>query len=102
MVPNGARLGSAALAEWMTKAMLDFLVELFAFLRSRRKLWLRPIIIFLLIIGGLLMLANGFLGRGVSPTVEDPVVPFSRDAYRHDAAFFNRYSATSLCPARFG
>lgn len=82
--------------------MLDFLVELFAFLRSRRKLWLRPIIIFLLIIGGLLMLANGFLGGGFSPTVEDPVVPFSRDAYRHEAAFFNRYSATSLCPARFG
>jgi hypothetical protein len=99
---HGARLGSAALAEWMTRAMLDFLIELFAFLRSRRKLWLRPILIFLLIIGGLLMLANGFLGGGFSATVEDPVVPFSRDAYRHDAAFFNRYSATSLCPARFG
>jgi hypothetical protein len=82
--------------------MLDFLIELFAFLRSRWKLWLRPIIIFLLIIGGLLMLANGFLGGGFSPTVEDPVVPFSRGAYRHDAAFFKRYSATSLCPSRFG
>jgi uncharacterized protein DUF5989 len=82
--------------------MLDFLIELFAFLRSRWKLWLRPIIIFLLIIGGLLMLANGLLGGGGSPTVEDPVVPFSRSAYRHDAAFFNRYSAMSLCPSRFG
>jgi hypothetical protein len=86
----------------MTRAMLDFLVELFAFLRSRRKLWLRPIIIFLLIVGGLLMLANGFLEGGLSPRAEDPVVPFSRGSYRHDAAFFNRYSATSLCPSRFG
>lgn len=86
----------------MTRTMLDFLVELFAFLRSRRKLWLRPIIIFLLIIGGLLMLADGFLEGGFSPTVEDPVLPLSRASYRHDAAFFNRYSATSLCPSRFG
>jgi hypothetical protein len=81
--------------------MLDFLVELFALLRCRWKLWLRPIIIFLLIIGGLVMLANGFLGGGGSAT-EDPVVPFSRASYRHDGAFFNRYSATSLCPSRFG
>jgi hypothetical protein len=82
--------------------MLDFLIELFAFLRSRWTLWLRPIIIFLLIIGGLLILANGFLGGGGSPTVEDPVIPFSRGAYRHDGAFLIRYSATSLCPSRFG
>jgi len=82
--------------------MLDFLLELFAFLRTRRKLWLRPIIIFLLIVGGLLMLANGALESFLSPRADDPVVPFSRDSYRHDAAFCNRYSATSLCPFRFG
>jgi hypothetical protein len=39
--------------------MTGFLVELFAFLGSRWKLWLRPIITFLFIIGGLLMLSNG-------------------------------------------
>jgi hypothetical protein len=80
---------------------MDYLVELLAYLRSRWRLWLPPIIIFLLIIGGLLMLANGFLG---SPPhrVDDPLVPFSRGDYRQDAAFLNRYSAISLCPSRFG
>jgi hypothetical protein len=80
--------------------MLDFLLELFAFLRFRRKLWLRPILIFLFIIGGLLLLANGFLDSAFK--VNDPVVPVSRGSYRHDAAFFNRYSAISRCPSRFG
>ncbi|MEY4964871.1 MAG: hypothetical protein RL274_454 [Pseudomonadota bacterium] len=38
---------------------MDFLTELWAFLRSRKKLWLMPIIIVTVIIGGLLVLAQG-------------------------------------------
>ena len=38
---------------------MDFLKELWAFLRVRKKLWLAPIILILLIFGGLLILAQG-------------------------------------------
>lgn len=38
---------------------MEFLKELWAFLRHRKKLWLAPIIIVLLILGGLLILAQG-------------------------------------------
>ena len=38
---------------------MDFLIELFAFLRAHKKLWLAPIIIVMLILGGLLILAQG-------------------------------------------
>tara|TARA_B110000008_G_C16698075_1_gene455524 strand:+ start:473 stop:622 length:150 start_codon:yes stop_codon:yes gene_type:complete len=38
---------------------MDFLREIWAFLRVRKKLWLLPIIIVLLIFGGLLILAQG-------------------------------------------
>jgi hypothetical protein len=38
---------------------MEFLKELFIFLRERKKLWLAPIIIVMLILGGLLILANG-------------------------------------------
>ena len=38
---------------------MEFLKELWAFLRSRKKLWLAPIIVVLLILGGLLVLAQG-------------------------------------------
>ena len=38
---------------------MNFLVELFSFLKSRRKLWLAPIISVMLILGGLLILAEG-------------------------------------------
>ena len=37
---------------------MDFLKELWAFLRLRKKLWLLPIIVVMLILGGLLMLAQ--------------------------------------------
>ena len=39
--------------------MLEFIKELWAFLRVRKKLWLTPIIILILILGGLLILAQG-------------------------------------------
>jgi hypothetical protein len=38
---------------------MEFLKELLAFLRARKKLWLAPIIIVMLILGGLLILAQG-------------------------------------------
>jgi hypothetical protein len=38
---------------------MSFLKELWAFLRARKKLWLLPIIIVLLLLGGLLVLAQG-------------------------------------------
>ena len=38
---------------------MDFLKELFAFLRVRKKLWLAPIITVMLLLGGLIILAQG-------------------------------------------
>lgn len=38
---------------------MEFLQELFQFLKVRKKLWLLPIIIVMLLIGGLLILAEG-------------------------------------------
>ena len=38
---------------------MDFLKELWTFLRLRKKLWLAPIIIVMLILGGLLIVAQG-------------------------------------------
>lgn len=38
---------------------MAFLKELFAFLRARKKLWLAPIILVLVLFGGLLILAQG-------------------------------------------
>ncbi|MAS00487.1 MAG: hypothetical protein CMH24_03910 [Nitrosomonadales bacterium] len=39
--------------------MMEFLRELWLFLKIRKKLWLAPIIIIMLILGGLLILAQG-------------------------------------------
>ena len=38
---------------------MDFFIELWAFLRVRKKLWLLPIILVMVAIGGLLILAHG-------------------------------------------
>jgi len=38
---------------------MGFLRELLAFLRVRKKLWLAPIIIVMVLLGGLLVLAQG-------------------------------------------
>ena len=38
---------------------MEFLKELWAFLRVRKKLWLAPIIIVMVLLGGLLALAQG-------------------------------------------
>jgi competence protein ComGC len=39
--------------------MLSFVKEFWAFLRVRKKFWLLPILMMLLIVGGLLLLAQG-------------------------------------------
>lgn len=38
---------------------MDFLAELWKFLRVRKKLWLLPITLVMLLLGGLLILAQG-------------------------------------------
>ena len=38
---------------------MSFLKELLSFLRARKKLWLLPIIVTLVVVGGLLVLAQG-------------------------------------------
>ena len=39
--------------------MFDILKELWSFLKIRKKLWLAPIIFILVLLGGLLILAQG-------------------------------------------
>ena len=38
---------------------MSFLIELFAFMRARRKFWLYPMLIIIVLFGGLLALAKG-------------------------------------------
>jgi len=39
--------------------MLDLVKDLWAFMRARKKFWLAPIIIILLLLGALIVLAQG-------------------------------------------
>ena len=45
---------------------MDFLVELWRFMRVRKKFWLVPILIMMVIFGGLVMLTKG---SAVAPLV---------------------------------
>jgi hypothetical protein len=38
---------------------MDFVREMWAFLRERKKFWLLPIIVMMVVFGGLLLLAQG-------------------------------------------
>tara|TARA_Y200000002_G_C22167816_1_gene449779 strand:+ start:90 stop:239 length:150 start_codon:yes stop_codon:yes gene_type:complete len=38
---------------------MSFIKELFLFLKNRKKLWLAPVIIIMIVLGGLLILAQG-------------------------------------------
>ena len=38
---------------------MSFLIELWQFLKARKKFWLLPIILVMLVLGGLLILAQG-------------------------------------------
>ena len=46
---------------------MSFLGELWTFLKVRKKLWLLPIILMMLVMGGLLMLAQG---SAVAPFID--------------------------------
>ena len=39
--------------------MLDFVREMFAFLRQRRKFWLAPVLVMMCILAGVLVLTQG-------------------------------------------
>lgn len=39
--------------------MLDLIKDLWGFMKERKKFWLAPIIIILLVLGGLIVLAQG-------------------------------------------
>ena len=39
--------------------MINFLKEMFQFLKSKKKLWLAPIVFLMVLLGTLLMLAQG-------------------------------------------
>lgn len=39
--------------------MLDLLQDLWAFMRERKKFWLAPIMLIMVLLGGLLVLAQG-------------------------------------------
>ena len=39
--------------------MMDFLGDLWGFMKERKKFWLLPIILILVLLGGLLVLAEG-------------------------------------------
>jgi hypothetical protein len=39
--------------------VLSFLIELWQFLRERKKFWLRPILIMMVVFGGLIVLSQG-------------------------------------------
>jgi len=39
--------------------MLDLLKDLWGFMKERKKFWLAPVILILLLLGGLLVLAQG-------------------------------------------
>jgi hypothetical protein len=39
--------------------MLDFMKDLWAFMRERKKFWMAPIIIVLVLLGALIVLAEG-------------------------------------------
>jgi hypothetical protein len=38
---------------------MNFIKEMWAFLRSRKKLWLLPLVLVMVLLGGLLILAQG-------------------------------------------
>jgi hypothetical protein len=39
--------------------MIEFLVELWSFMRERKKFWLLPIIICVVLLGGLIVMTSG-------------------------------------------
>jgi hypothetical protein len=54
-----ARLQRFAGGSLMENPMLELLADLWAFLRLRKKFWLAPIVVVLLLLGALIVLAQG-------------------------------------------
>ena len=44
---------------WGRRGILDFVTEFLTFLRARKKLWMLPILILSLLVGGLLVFTQG-------------------------------------------
>jgi hypothetical protein len=44
---------------WEGRQMGDFIAELLAFMKERKKFWLAPIVIVFLLLGGLIVLTQG-------------------------------------------
>jgi hypothetical protein len=56
---QSGRSGYARIQEPVLGPDMDFLKELWTFLKVRKKLWLVPIILVMVILGGLMNLAQG-------------------------------------------
>jgi hypothetical protein len=54
-----ASAGAAAGNDERAVLMMDFLVELWRFMRVRKKFWLLPILIMMVVFGGLVVLTEG-------------------------------------------
>jgi hypothetical protein len=54
-----ARAGASAGNDERAVLMMDFLVELWRFMRVRKKFWLLPILIMMVVFGGLVVLTEG-------------------------------------------
>lgn len=81
---------------------MDFLTELVIFLRERRKVWLRPILVLALIVAGLVALSNGLFDVFLPSAAEEHLAPLDRGHYRQERAFFSKYSAITRWPSRLG
>ena len=44
---------------WISNSDMSLLLEFWAYLRARRKFWLLPLLLVLLVFGGLIILAKG-------------------------------------------
>ena len=68
---------------------MELIKELWEFLRFRKKLWLAPIIILLLILGGLIIISQGSVVAPFIYTIlEFRMFILGISAYYHDSAAF--------------
>ncbi len=54
-----ARAGAAAGNDERAVLIMDFLAELWRFMRVRKKFWLLPVLIMMVVFGGLVVLTEG-------------------------------------------
>lgn len=58
-LPNPRDGGSSGKMPWLEGVLMSFLIELWSFLRARKKFWLLPILVMMVIFGGLIVLSQG-------------------------------------------